>query len=434
MNVLHITAHLGGGVGKAHSSLCGADSSSIKRSYLLLETPRDPGYVDLLRQLGADVMVAPDRETISSLAAMADIVQVEWWNHPRLYECLCETSWPAMRTLFWSHISGISAPFLPTRLLSGGDQFVFSSECSFAAPNVAALPRQTREKFRVVNSGFGLPSRIVDDGRRRSNAISYLGTVDFVKMSPDIFRVADEAGTPEAPVRLWGEVSPLSDVARTAATMKDPRRVRFMGQTGDPADVFAQTRIFLYLLQPQHLGTGENALTEAMSCGCVPVVFNNPAEAAIVENGRTGFVVNSAAEATERLGWMMQNPDAVEEMGRRAAEWIMTTRMPAFSAAAFEKIYAELLQVEKRQSDFRALLGNTAAEWFLSTKALAGTTPENRDLWTGGRAAKGTIDHFLTCFPEDKSLISLIAGTTNDGRSPDHPNCPSQGLEACVVA
>lgn len=425
MNILHITAHLGGGVGKAHSSLCSVDPSSIKRSYLLLEAPRDSQYVDLIRQLGANVMVAPNRETISSMAAQVDIVQVEWWNHPRLYECLCETSWPTMRTLFWSHISGISAPYLPTGLLTGSNQFVFSSECSFAAANVATLPRATRDKFRVVNSGFGFPNRMVDDGRRRSNAISFLGTVDFVKMSPDIFRVADEVGTPEAPVRLWGEVSPLSDVAHSAATMKDPRRVRFMGHTDNPADVFAQTRIFLYLLQQQHFGTGENALTEAMSYGCVPVVFNNPAETAIVENGRTGFVVNSTAEATERLRWMMQNTEAVEEMGDRAAECIMTTRTPARSAAAFEKIYAELLQDEKRQSDFRALLGNTAAEWFLSTKTLGGITPEYRDFLTGGRAAKGTIDHFLTCFPGDKSLISLIAETTNDGRS---------GLEVCVVA
>ncbi|MBB3542224.1 MULTISPECIES: glycosyltransferase family 4 protein [unclassified Rhizobium] len=433
MNILHIAAHLGGGVGKAHSSLCSVDPTSIKRTYLLLEAPRDLRHVDLLKQVGADVVVAPDRKTISSMAAKADIVQVEWWNHPRLYECLCETAWPKMRTLFWSHISGIAAPYLPTGLLTGDDRFVFSSECSFAAPNVATLPPATRNRFGVVNSGFGLPPRTVDGVRRNGNSISYLGTVDFAKMSPDIFRVADEAATSEAPVRLWGEVSPLSEVVHTAAAMKDPRRVRFMGHTDNPADVFAQTSIFLYLLQTEHLGTAENALTEAMSSGCVPVVFNNPAEAAIVEDGRTGFIVSSIAEATERLRWMMRNPEAVAEMGRKAADHIATTRTPVSSAMAFEKIYADLLQVEKRRTDFRSRLGNTAAEWFLSTKTLATATLEKLDLRTGGRAAKGTIDHFLTCFPEDTSLLSLVAEPMDEDWSRDRFNCLSRDRE-CVVA
>jgi len=100
---------------------------------------------------------------------------------------------------------------------------------------------------------------------------------------------------------------------------------------------------------------------------------------------------------------------------------------------AFEKIYADLLHVEKRRTDFRSRLGDTAAEWFLSTKTLADATPEKLDLRTGGRAAKGTIDHFLTCFPDDASLLSLIADPTDRDWSPDRPNCLSRDREFAVA-
>ena len=41
MKVLHITPHLGGGVGKAHAAIKGATDPAVERVYYLLEEPRD---------------------------------------------------------------------------------------------------------------------------------------------------------------------------------------------------------------------------------------------------------------------------------------------------------------------------------------------------------------------------------------------------------
>lgn len=409
MKILHITAHLGGGVGKAHSTLVNADAPFIRRHYVLLERPRDPRYADSLRRNGVPLTIEPDFRAIAALAAAADIVQVEWWNHPRIYQCLCETSWPEMRTVFWCHISGLSAPLIPMGLLTAASRFLFTSACSLTAPGVAGLSQQAAEKLGVVNSGFGITARLQHStGNRRPGSVSYLGTVDFAKMSPDFFDVVDEAGSDADPVSIWGAVDLSGEVAQAAGRMKYPGRVRFMGHTEDPAAVFAETQIFLYLLKPGHFGTAENALVEAMSCGCTPLVFANPAETAIVKDGLTGFMVNDAREAARRLQWLLQNPAETKRIGRNAAEDVAATRMPVYSAAAFARVYGALIAETKSSYDFRDILGRTAAEWFLGTQSRDGSMPQAVQLTPSARAAKGSIDHFFACYPQDESLLRLL--------------------------
>ena len=66
--------------------------------------------------------------------------------------------------------------------------------------------------------------------------------------------------------------------------------------------------IFFYPLQPDHYGTAENALVEAMSLGLMPVVLDNPAEMAIVRDGETGFVARSIERCTALLQTLLASP------------------------------------------------------------------------------------------------------------------------------
>ena len=112
MNILHVTAHLGGGVGKAHAALTAAMPFPARQSFLLLEEPRDRRYADEIVALGRQVEIATSLDDMAARAADADIVQIEFWNHPKLFECLARTDFPAMRTVFWSHISGLFRPVI----------------------------------------------------------------------------------------------------------------------------------------------------------------------------------------------------------------------------------------------------------------------------------------------------------------------------------
>src|SRR4051812_30570628 len=130
MHVVHVTAHLGGGVGKAHAALRAAMSPHINQTYLLLEEPRDHRYAHQIALDGGNVVVMTDLLQVAELCRQADVVQFEFWNHPKLFECLARTDFEPMRTVFWSHVSGLFRPVIQPDFFTAADRFVFTTPAS----------------------------------------------------------------------------------------------------------------------------------------------------------------------------------------------------------------------------------------------------------------------------------------------------------------
>lgn len=407
MKLLHVTPHLGGGVGKAHAALCAALPDDIEQTFLLLEAPRDHRYVDTIRSCGARVRVAYDFNDVAQHARAADIVQFEFWNHPRLFECLARVDFPALRSVFWSHVSGLFKPAIPPALMAEAGRFVFTTEASLALPPAQAL---SPGRVAAIGSGFGFPGAPL----RAQNSIpriAYLGTVDFVKMHPGFFDVID-AISEDVEVAVWGEFSPFGAVVARALEMKHPHRLRFHGQTATPERALAEADIFFYPLQPEHYGTAENALVEAMSLGLVPVVLNNPAETAIVRDGQTGLIASSIEDCGALLQKLMASPDLRGRLSRNAAHAMAETRTPARSAQAFVALWQALCAEAPRRPDFKGALGATPADWFLATQG-ADAVPAP-PLVPDAPPTKGTLAHFERVFAGDDSLARLRAQARPD--------------------
>jgi glycosyltransferase involved in cell wall biosynthesis len=405
MKILHVTPHLGGGVGKAHAAINAALSEAAEQTFVLLEPPRDRSHVAVLVAAGARVIVADHLDQVAALARDADIVQFEFWNHPRLFECLARCEFPAMRSVFWAHISGLSRPFIQPELMQGADRFVATSEASFSVPWLAALRETAPRKFSSINSGFGFAGAARQPNADRAAAIAYLGTVDFVKMHPGFFDIADRLDGDDIRVSVWGE--PDEAVIARAKSMRHPGRIRFRGQTADSAAALAEADIFLYPLQPDHYGTAENALVEAMSLGLVPVVLNNRAEKAIVRHGETGFVEHAIGDCTAKLQMLLAQPQLRERMARAAVRHVAENLTPSQSALKFMELWRGLLGEPKKINDFRAVIGDAPADWFLATQSLPGPAWLPPSWQTTERAAKGTLAHFDSIFPGDPSLALL---------------------------
>src|SRR3990170_1706189 len=359
MKVLHVTPHLGGGVGKAHAAMRGVLPAEVDETFVLLEEPRDRRYVELIENGGARVIVADGLDQVAHLAGRADIVQFEFWNHPRLFECLASCEFPAIRSVFWSHISGVSKPLIPPGLMEEAMRFVFTTRASLDIASLTLLSEAAKSRIAVINSGFGFAGaeRRVPM-RDRKPAIAYLGTVDFVKMHPGFFDAIDRLSGDDVRVSVWGAIDPSGPVAARARAMRQPERVEFRGETAEPTAVLSDADIFFYPLQPDHYGTAENALIEAMSLGLVPVVLNNAAEMAIIRDGQTGFIARSIEEAAPLLQMLLSSPDMRERVSRNAVHQITETRTPDQSVRDFMIVWLGMLSKSPRHCDFRAAIGN----------------------------------------------------------------------------
>jgi glycosyltransferase involved in cell wall biosynthesis len=415
MKILHIAPHLGGGVGKAHAALAaarrdpsGGAASQHRHSYVLLEQPRDTVYVGLLREAGCVLHVTPEAETLKALVADADIVQVEWWNHPRLYQVLAMTDWPRMRLVFWVHISSLAPPLVPGALLDLADKALFTSPCSLGADNLRASIQARPDAFGVINSGFVFPADPRPPGDAGASVrFGYLGTLDFAKMHPGFFDLVDGMDT-DIRISLWGRLDPEGEVAERAASMRHPDRICFEGYAVEPARVLSSLDVFVYLLAPGHYGTGENALVEAMSLGAVPIVWNNPAERAIVKDRATGYVVRSEGEFAARLALLAGDADRLRRLSAAAREDVALQRTPQASLRALDAVYARVAEEPKRSRDFAAALGRTSRDWFLSSLPSRDAALASGDRLLSASTSKGSLGHFRECLGGDQSLAAFV--------------------------
>ena len=86
--VLHLTPHLGGGVGKALSSLlieAIKSDSAFDHTLAILEAPEKNEWLTKVVDQGCAVHIEPELDSLKALIENADIVQLEWWNHPLIF-------------------------------------------------------------------------------------------------------------------------------------------------------------------------------------------------------------------------------------------------------------------------------------------------------------------------------------------------------------
>jgi len=402
IRVIHITPHLGGGVGKALAEVSRYTSAEIERTFILLEEPKDMRFIQQIEGAGSSVITASRLNDVELHIERADIVQVEWWNHPRVFEWLVCCDAPKMRTVFWSHVSGLNRPYIPEKLFAAADCFLFTSACSFQADYISRQQANHLCDLGVVNSGFGFscPSPSYrGGGEGEAPRIAYLGTVDFEKMHESFFDCIDKVQGHSFQVSLWGECASDSVLASKVANMDFPSRVSFEGLTDNPQVALSKADIFLYLLRRDHYGTGENALVEAMSVGCVPIVLNNPAEVEIVQDEVTGYIAKDIEDAARIIQYLLDHPEKLKVIGRNAANDVAMKRMPGITCNLLDNAYRRVMKKEKKKIVFAELFGHNPIEWFLSTQSLADQHLERNFLDCQRFQSQWCYARFKACFP-----------------------------------
>ncbi len=410
--VLHVMPHIGGGVGKALSTLVGACTGTpFSHAFLLLEIPEKKQFFEKIKELGCEVYVTPDAETTDQLINNADIVQLEWWNHPAIFKFLCKHDLPDMRLLIWCHVSGIHTPIIPSGLVGLATRFLFTSACSLEAENLSNLDKEYRSRLGVVSSGVGFPSSCSRIFSTYSPLrFGYMGSLNFSKLHPQFINFLSAVSIDDFKVSIWGDDFYKDKLISQCEEIGKPDLTEFKGYTTDPATTLSTLDVFVYLLNPLHYGTAENVLLEAMSLGVVPIVLNNAAESAIVENGETGLVIRNPKEFAAVVEWLVHNLNDRKRMSKNAAKKIAKRYSPEIMSQTMISFYNQIIPYSKCKVDFRSVLGKDPYDWYMACQE------NNNDEFTvaNGTAnyeafeeTKGSLKHFLSYFSEDTRLKNL---------------------------
>lgn len=411
VTVLHLTPHLGGGVGTALAALIAASKDSDRTHRVIaLEPLVKTSAAARIAACGAQIDVAPDTATLDAAISAADILQVEFWNHPTLLQALATRALPPLRLALWCHVSGLHWPCLPRPLLAAADQVLLTSPASRAAPEVAALPA-----VDVVCSAAGAEDLPAPPPRNphAPARFGYLGSLNPSKLHPQFVALLAQAPLSDLCVRMIGDDAEAPALRAQCRAAGRPQLLQFDGYTDAPARALATLDVLVYLLNPTHYGTAENALIEAMAMGVVPIVWNNAAERAIVRDGETGLIVDSARSLAQALRRLNEDAALRARLAAAAADDARTRYTRARLAAAFERHYQRLLTLPKRPRDLRTALGRTPAAWFTAFArapwfAADGSVrlPQGDQRHALLERTKGSVFHFQRHFADDALLAA----------------------------
>ena len=425
MNILHVTAHLGGGAGKAISGMAlqGQRQFGDTHRILLLQAPEKSGYVHACRDGGVETVVWPGDK---SLLDWADVIAVSWWNHPVMARFLHD--FPPLSTplILWCHVNGCHYPYLPFRLADQFDGVLFTSPFSLENPTWTEEERlQMRERAQVVY-GMGqfsaeqfVPKEDYANGE--NFVIGYAGTLNYGKLYPGFAAYCQAAceKIPAARFVMAGDRDPNLERDIRAAGLAD--RFSFPGFVSDVPALMRSFDVFGYLLNPSHYGTTENVLLEAMACGLPCVVLRQNVEQYIVPEG-AGYLAKNAQHYGEILLRLYRSPALRERLGRRGRAYVQTAYRAERNTDVFHSACQAAVSQPNGRHDF-SCTGGTPWEWFLFCVG-----EENRQLFEAAKAQgpseegrallsacppifreerKSSLRHFAAVYPEDVPLNML---------------------------
>jgi len=195
ISVLHITPHLGGGVGKVILNYVAKATERKIFSHKLACLDYANDEAKRIASTGGIFLkdyLSKDHKTLLELIKESDIVLIHWWNHPLLYELLVKETLPPCRVIFWSHISGFYPPYIFTKpLFDYADLFVFTTPISFNATEIKNLSQTRKEKIRTIWSTGGMENVAeVKQRKHKGFNVGYLGTVDYCKLNTDFLEMS----------------------------------------------------------------------------------------------------------------------------------------------------------------------------------------------------------------------------------------------------
>jgi glycosyltransferase involved in cell wall biosynthesis len=354
IKILHIVSSISGG-GGCRALVAAAKYSSklgtLEHSILALKEADKIG-LELAHSANIPVVVAPEEEELSTTIAQADIVQVNFWNNPIIYEFL-RSNLPPMRLVLWFHVSGDKPPQMITdKLVDLADMAVAGSPYTYEHPVLQNLPAGLRwQKTAVVNAGADFERLTGCQGKpHKGFNVGYIGNLRFVKAHPNYVPMSVRVSVPDVKFIVCG--SGKNDIQEQAQELGVTEKFEFRGYVEDIKSAIEIFDVYGYPISEHFTAGAELNLQEVMYAGVPPVVFPYCGIKRVVEDNYTGLIVHSELEYTQAIEYLYHHPEERTRLGNHAREYAQKLFGAENTAKQFNPIYEKLMQQPKRKREW----------------------------------------------------------------------------------
>lgn len=426
--ILHITTHLGGGVGKVVTNY-------LKKSKTHSKFTHSVASLDYINEEAKEILNDIEIDyndklhlNISSLIQTIqshDIILIHWWNHPLMYEFLVKYTLPKSRVLIWSHISGLYEPSNFTKpLFEYADKFIFTTPISLKSDVVKKLSQKNQQKLSTIWSTGGLENvKKVRHKQHKSFNVGYIGTVDYSKLHRDFLDISEKISIKDIQFIVCGG-DDEKNIKQEAMDKNISEKFKFTGKVSNIKEYLSLFDIFGYPLSSYHYGTCDQALAEAMACGIVPVVFNNPMERYMVKHNKTGLIVKNNLEYKNAIEKLYSDKKLREKLSKKAKKEAFKKFSLKNMTQQWEKTFDKSLNIKKTIKKWESKYqgpNSTYFQIFIESTGDKGNYFENiifsEDIISKQKAekkirkmmqlnnswnskSKGTLNHYLSFFTD----------------------------------
>ena len=365
--VLHITPHLPGGLGRILlSTLKFSKSENAKFEHEIIITDEKHLTESSLKTFSKyfDCLhIGKSENFIKEKMNNADIVQIEWWNHPLVYKFLTCFSFPPTRMILCSHVNGLSRPSIVTEnVVDFSDIFLSATKATRKHPLFQSKKNdQHRKKLRYVTypvdfERFGNIKLKKHDGFN----VGYVGTLDYSKMYKNYLSMSANINISKIKFIVCGDGFDEEKI-KLEAKKYPAEKFQFLGFSENIKTILENLDVFGYPLNPNHYGSGEQAINEAMYAGLPVVAFSNPAEQEIITHNDTGILVDDEQSYVDAIKNLHSNPAERSRLGKNAHKHIIEKLNTLQCFQKLELVYKEIMDLNKKSRTFNTTIKNSNA-------------------------------------------------------------------------
>jgi glycosyltransferase involved in cell wall biosynthesis len=351
IKILHITPHLGGGVGRVllNYLIKVNDDHLFKHQVACLDYANDYALA-AAKNIGLKVVdkLLKDKERLIEMIFEADIVLMHWWNHPLLYDFLVRVTLPPCRLIIWSHISGFNAPYVFTeKILTYPDLFVFTTPLSHETKEVQNLNDGQKKSLRVIWSTGGVDHvKSIKPQKHVGFNVGYIGTVDYAKLHPHFLNICNKINIPNVKFIVCGG-SNEKEIKAEAEAMGIAGKFDFTGLISNINKYLSIFDVFGYPLASYHYGTCDQVLAEAMAAGVVPVVLSNRMEKYMIKDRITGQVAKNEKAYIKAIEELYNDEHLRKKLSRNAIKYAIDNFTLDKLAKEWKTLFEEALVMPK---------------------------------------------------------------------------------------